>query len=119
MQYTILLNKNEKTREIEAQEQARFIKSVLEALEVPIEWNPEEPLTIEKKIELRKAFATYNINIISDNDGGLKILANNERIGEWYKCGYKLKNDPKQEDRSKKLYLEMTVNFWTIFENNE
>jgi len=118
MRYTILLNKNEKTRDIEAQEQARFVKSILEALEVPIEWNPEEPLSVDSKIGFRKALGVYNINIISDIDGGMKVYVHDDLIGEWYKCSYKLKKDSAQMNPTKKLYLEMTVNFWTIFENN-
>lgn len=119
MRYTILLDKNEKTKEVETQEQARFVKSILEALEVPIEWNPEEPFSVEEKLKLRKSLSSYNINIIGDTDGGLKIFVKDELIGEWYKCSYKLKQDYAQIDPAKKLYLEMIVNFWTTFENNK
>lgn len=119
MRYTILLNKNENTRNIEAQEQSRFVKSILEALEVPIAWNPEEPLSIDSKIELRKSLATYNINIINDIDGGMKVYVHDDLIGEWKKATYKLKKDPSQIDPSKRLYLEMTVNFWTTFEESQ
>jgi hypothetical protein len=119
MRYTILLNKNENTKNVEAQEQARFVKSILEALEVPIAWDSEEPLSVDGKIELRKSLAVYNINIISDIDGGMKVYVHDDLIGEWYKCSYKLKKDSTQMNPAKKLYLEMTVNFWTIFENNE
>src|SRR5277367_5279809 len=118
MQYIILLSKNEKTKDVEAQEQARFVKSIFEALEVPIEWNPDEPHSIEDKMKLRKSLSTYGINIISDIEGGLKVFVNTDLIGEWYKCSYKLKQDPSQIDPAKKLYLEMTVNFWTTFEKN-
>ena len=119
MRYTILLDKNENTKEIEAQEQARFVKTILEALEVPIDWDPDEPLSVDGKLKLRKSLATYNINIVSDIDGGLKVFVNNDVIGEWYKCSYKFKKDASQVDPHKKLYLEMSVNFWTIFEKNE
>lgn len=119
MRYTILLDKNEKTKDIEAQEQSRFIKTVLEALDVQIEFNPNEPLTIESKMALRKSFTDYKINVIDDMDGGLKIFVSNDLIGEWYKCGYKLKQDPSQLDPKKRLYLEMSVHFWMIFENTE
>lgn len=119
MRYTILLNKDEKTKEVETQEQARFLKAIFEALGVPIEWNTDEPLSIEERLRLRKLFEQYNINVISDSDGGLKVFANAELIGEWFKCSYKLKKDPAQMDPRKKLYLEMQVNFWTTFEKNE
>lgn len=116
MRYTILLDNSEKIREVETQEQARFIRSLLDALEVPIEWNPDEQLTVESKIQFKKSLNIYNINVIDDADGGLKVYVNNEMIGEWIKCKYKLKEDPSQLDSNKKLYLEMNVNFWSIFE---
>jgi hypothetical protein len=117
MQYNILLVKNEDKQEVEILEQSRFLKSLLEALEVPIIWNPEEPLSIDAKLKLRKSLNTYNINVIDDMDGGLKVFVDSDLIGEWYKCSYKLKEDLTQTDPRKKLYLEMSVNFWTIFEN--
>lgn len=119
MRYTILLDKNEKTQDIEVQEQARFVKSLLEALEVPIKWNPEEPFSIDSKIEFRKSLGAYNINIINDNDGGMKVFVKDNLIGEWFKCSYKLKKDSTQINPNKQLYLEMLVNFWTTFESGE
>jgi hypothetical protein len=116
MQYTILLDKNEKTREVEAQEQSRFIKAVMEALEVPVEWNCDEPLTVSKKIELKKVFAANKINVIDDMDGGIKVFVGNEIVAEWKKCAFKLKIDKTKIDPNKQLYLEMYVNFWTSFE---
>ena len=119
MRYTILLSKNEKTKEIEAQEQSRFVKSIFEALEIPIEWNPDEPHTIDDKIKLRAAINQYSINIISDIDGGLKIFVKSDLIAEWKKARYVLKNDPAQIDPSKRLYLEMHVSFWSAFEETD
>jgi hypothetical protein len=117
MRYTILLDKNEDTKEVEAQEQARFVKTIIEALEVPIDWEPDEPFTIENKLKWRKDLATYNINVISDIDGGLKIYVNSDLIAEWYKCKYKFKKDSSNIDPNKRLYLEMLIDFWSIFEN--
>lgn len=117
MEYQILLSKNENTKEVESQEQARFIKSVLEALEVPIEFDPEEPLSIADHQRLRKSFKEFNIHIINDSDGGIKITVGDDLIAEWYKSTYKLKKDLSQRDRRDVLYLEMTVKFWTIFED--
>lgn len=118
MRYTILLNRNENKQEIEAQEQSRFVKTILEALEIPVLLNPDEPLSIIDKIKLRKSLETYNISIISDFNDGMKVFANNELIGEWYKISYKLKKDDKQLNLDKKVYLEATMSFWTAFEKD-
>jgi hypothetical protein len=116
MQYTILLDNRENTKAVESQEQARFIKTILESLQVPIEWNPDDILTVESKMKLRKSLEAYSINILNDTDGGLKIFANKDLIGDWYKPNYILKQDNKQIDPNKRLYMEMHINFWTVFE---
>jgi len=116
MRYTILLNRDEKTKAIEAQEQTRFVKAVLEALDVPIQLEPDEHFTVESKATFRKSLAIYSINIISDIDGGLKIYAKDELIAEWHKPQYKLKSDRSQIDPNKRLYYEMSVDMWSIFE---
>jgi hypothetical protein len=117
MRYTILLNKNEKTKEIEAQEQSRFVKSIFEALEIPVEFNPDEPYSIDDRLRLRSSLNSYNINIIGDIDGGLKIFVKTDLIAEWKKPHYVLKIDGSQIDPNKKLYLEMHINFWSVFES--
>jgi hypothetical protein len=119
VQYSILLSRSEDTKAVEGQEQSRFIKSVLEALEVPIEYDPDEPLTIEMRQKLRQSFKEFNIHVINDMDGGLKISVGDDLIAEWYKSTYKLKQDLSQKDPQDRLYLEMTVNFWTVFEDFE
>lgn len=116
MQYTILLDKHENTKDVERQEQARFIKTVLDSLDVPIDWNPDESLTITSKLKLRQTLEMYNIHILDDTDSGIKIFVNRDLIGDWSKPHYILKTDYSQIDPNKKLYLEMNINFWTIFE---
>ncbi len=111
-----MLSRDEDTKAVEGQEQSRFIKSILEALEVPIEFEPDELLSVENHQRLRKAFKEFNIHIIDDMDGGVKISIGDGLIAEWYKSTYKLKKDLSQRDPRDRLYLEMAVNFWSIFE---
>lgn len=116
MEYCILLNRNEDTKSVEGQEQSRFIKSILEALEVPIEFNPDEALSIENRQKLRHHFKEFNLHIIDDINGGIKVYVGEDLIGEWYKSTYKLKQDLTQKHHQDRLFLEMLVKFWTIFE---
>lgn len=118
MRYKILLDRHEDTRLAEAQEQARFIKTIFEALDLPIEYNPDEPLTVESKIALKTQLDKYRMNIIDNLDGGIKVYVEDEVIGEWHKCKYKMKEDPAQRDRKKRYYTEMEVFFETIFEGH-
>src|SRR5271165_299942 len=109
MRYTILLKRNENTKNIEMQEQSRFIKTILEALEVGIDYKSEEPLSIEDKVKMRKSLEFYGITIIEIFDGSLKIFAEKELIAEWKKPTYKLKQDFSQVDPKNKLYMEMNI----------
>ena len=63
MEYKILLDRNEKTSQIEAEEQTRFVISVIEALEIPFEWDSNEPFTIFDKVQLRKIFWSFRNNV--------------------------------------------------------
>lgn len=121
MRYKILLDRNEDTRLAEAQEQARFIKTIFESLEIPIDYNPDEPLTVESKLALKEQLDKYRISVIDNLDGGIKIYVEKEVVGEWHKSTYKLKEDTAQIDRKKRFYKEMEVWFEHIFEgpNNE
>jgi hypothetical protein len=114
-----MLSRSEDTKAVESQEQSRFIKSVLEALEVPIDFEPDEPLSVVEHQRLRQAFKEFNIHVIDDVDGGIKITIGDDLIAEWYKSTYKLKQDSSQPNAQDRLYLEMTVNFWTIFEDSD
>jgi hypothetical protein len=116
MQYTILLGKNENLHEIEAQEQARFIKSLLESTPAKITVDPEFMSSVDDKAKFRKELEHYRINIIDDADGGLKIYCETDLIGVWKKCTYKMKQDLSQTDPKKRLLIEMQVNLWNAFE---
>jgi hypothetical protein len=67
-------------------------------------------------MKLRSILDRYNISIINNNDGELKIYLNNDLIGQWNKPIYKLKQDYKQLDFRKRLYLEMNNTFYSIFD---
>jgi hypothetical protein len=121
MRATILLNSNENTDRIEDEEKTRFVRSILEMLELPIDdlWEENGDLSIESKIKFRSLLATYNIQIIDSIEGELQIYCDGETIGRWNKCEYVLKKDLKQKDPAKKLYLEMKTDCWSIFDNIE
>lgn len=119
MKGIILLNSNENTGQVEEEEKSRFVREILETLGLPIEkiWEDDNELTIEGKIKLRSILQTYSVQIIDSLDGELQIYHEDQVIGEWKKCQYVLKKDPNQRDPKKKLYLEMHIDNWSIFEN--
>ena len=115
----ILLNASENTKQVEEEEKARFVKSVLEEVGIPLVnvWDDADSLTIENKIKLRNVLSSFGVNIIDDLDGGLQVYIDREMVAEWKKPTYKLCRDHNQIDRKKQLYLEMTTKSWSVFEN--
>lgn len=121
MKNVILLNSNENTKQVEEEEKTRFVRSILESIGLPIEdiWDEDGQLSVENKIKLRSILSSYSVQVIENYDGELQIFADHQLIGEWKKCEYVLKKDLSEIDPSKKLYLEMHVNYWSVFENTE
>src|ERR1700677_1033317 len=95
----ILLSCKENTAQVEAEEQSRFVRTVLETfidkLPTPISnlWDENEHLSVENKIKLRSILSEYSIQIIDDGGGGLQVYCEDVKIGEWKKCEYTLKKD--------------------------
>jgi hypothetical protein len=121
MKGTILLNYDDNTKQVEDEEKTRFLKTLLEQMGVPITdfWTVDTLLSIDQKIKLRGILATYAIQVIDDLDGHMQVYVESEKVGEWNKCTYKLKRDLRQLDPRKQLYLEMEVDCWTIFEEEQ
>lgn len=116
MEYTVLLNTTDNRREIESEEQTRFIISIVEALDIPFEWDSNEKFGVLDRIRLRKALAQYNVSVTDDLDGGVKIYLDREKIAEWYPVTWCLKEDLTQIDRKKRLFIEMKCRFSSMFE---
>jgi hypothetical protein len=128
MQGTILLNYSENTRMVEAEERFRFLRGILEQCfentdvldQVQDIWGDTEgELSTLQKIKLRTLLTQYSIQMIDDNDGGLKLYLDRELIGNWKKPKYVLKRDPAEFDRKKQFFLEMKIDFWSMFDNEE
>ena len=117
MKGTILLNYDENTRKVEDEEKSRFLRGILQEMGVPIEefWTSDEPLNIEQRMQLRKLLTAYGINVI-DNYEHMIISVGGEKVAEFSKPLYKLKKDHSQNTPNKQLYLEMEINCWSLFE---
>lgn len=121
MESVILLNSNENTRQVEEEEKNRFVQHILQTIGLPLDdiWDNEGNLSLEGKIKLRNLLNVYGVQLIGTSDGELQIFAEGEMIAEWKKPTYILKRDLSQIDPKKKLYLQMHVNYYSIFEGQE
>jgi hypothetical protein len=125
MRATILLNHTDNTRQVEDEEKTRFLRSILEESGVPIQdfWTQDGPLSIEQRIKLRGILLMYGIQIIDDLDGHMQIWMSadgeKQKVAEFFKPTYKLKLDLNELDRKKRPYLEMSINCWSLFDEDE
>ena len=127
MKGTILLSYSENTHQVEEEEKARFLREILlqsfENTEVVFQiqniWGSDGVLSTDQKVKLRGILTTYGIQVIDDFDGHMQIFIEDELIGEWFKCTYKLKRDLRVTDPRKRIYLEMEVNCWSHFDPPE
>jgi hypothetical protein len=121
MKATLLLNHDENTQKVEEEEKTRFLKGILEEMGMPIQefWTNDGPLSVDQRIKLRGILATYGVQVIDNLDGHMQIYVEGEKVAEWFKPTYKLKRDLRQIDPRKQLYLEMEVNLWSLFEEQE
>lgn len=110
MKYKILLNVTEDTHQVEEEEKLKFLRVILETLEVPLDfWDPEEPFSFEIKNKLQNEILNYNIEVLDQKGGELEIYKQKELIAKFYKPIYKIKTNLKEINPRKKLYLEMEV----------
>jgi hypothetical protein len=121
MKGTILLNYDADVRREAEIERHRFLKELLDQMGVPVTefWTSDGLLSIQEKIKLREILLTYSVQVIDDLDGHMQVYVEDELVGEWHKCNYKIKRDLRQRDPRKQLFIEMEVNCWSLFEETE
>ena len=110
----------EDAKRTEDEERSIFIRGVLEKMGVPLEdvW-PNTQLTIDDKIKLRDLLQKLEVEIIDDRDRGCKVYHQDTLLGEWFKPRFILREDKKARTLAKKLYYEMIIKTFSVFELQE
>jgi len=121
MKGKILLNYDEDIKKVEQEEQDRFLRDLLGQMGFPIDefWASGESLNINQRMRLRAMLPEFHVKIYDDLDGHVQVYVDNTLVGEWFKSTYKLKRDLRELDPRKQVYIEMEVNFWTTFEEQQ
>lgn len=116
-------------REVEQEWQWEFVFYVLSSLGIPDELLEEcvpeeggfEDIKANHKIRLRKHMDTFDVTIVDDKDGGIRIYVYNDEqhimVAEWKKCKFIYKEDLNALDPAKKVYIEVHGDTWTIFDD--
>jgi hypothetical protein len=105
---------------IEEEERNLFVRGILEAMGVPLEeaW-PDISLSVEQKIKLRGLLGKLEMEIIDDGDRGYTIYHQNTKLAEWFKPRFILREDKGARILNKKLYYEMVIKTWSVFDQQE
>jgi hypothetical protein len=110
----------EDCRAIEDEERDIFLRGILEQLGVPLDdvW-PDVSLTVEQKVKLRSLLAKLDLEIVYDGDRGYSIYHQDTKLAEWFKPRVLLREDKKARSFGKKLYYEMVIETWSMYDQQE
>lgn len=120
MKSELLINR-EDILSTEAEERYRFIRQNFIAIGLDTPANPISEILpenfsefdLEKKIKFRKLCQDYQLTL-QERDGGFILYLNQEQIAEWKKPYYELRTDPNALTVSKRLYVAMHLEFYSL-----
>jgi hypothetical protein len=117
MKFTFYINR-EDAKTVEEEERHNFLRSILTSIGIPFEdiWPEDAEITNKIKIELRSLLQKYDITILDKADKSTDIYVDKDLIGQWKRPTYKLKHDASQIVHSKKVFLEMTIEYESVFD---
>lgn len=116
---SIYIDKEDASK-VEQEERNIFLRSILEEIGVPLEdvW-PDIELTVERKIKLRNLLGKLDIEIVDDGDRGYQIWHEKNKLAEWFKPRFILRQDIEAKTFSKRFYYEMVIKTWSIYDKEE
>jgi hypothetical protein len=105
---------------VEEEERNMFLRSVLEEVGVPLEdvW-PDICLTVDQKIKMRGLLGKLDIEIVDDGDRGYQVWHEKTKLAEWFKPRFILREDMEARTFTKRLYYEMVIKTWSVYDNQE
>jgi hypothetical protein len=117
MNKVILLNKNDASI---GEEEAKyeFLKFNLLSMGLPVaEYLPEtyDNFTVNFRIKLRETLFKYQV-FIKEIGKEMQIWVDNKLIAEWKRPKFVLKCDGEEINPSKRLYLEMHLDYYSSLE---
>jgi len=106
------------------EEKLQFIVFVLESMGVDLEGCFPETLnqkeiTVEHRIKLKEILEKYNISIINNKDKTFDVFLEKDKIASWFKHWVELKKDFSEIDPKRRIYVEIHLECWSVFEEKE
>ena len=122
----IILSNVDNFRQVEEEAKYDFTIYVLQHLGIPeeslAECFPEEgfeKFSAQDKIKLRSLLRKFDVTIIEEQYGEMKIYVEKDLVAHWKKSHHILKRDDSILRREDRLYTEIHTEFWTIFDTEE
>jgi hypothetical protein len=120
MEYIIQCNFDLKEiNSIIEEEKYNFVRKIFELCSLPVdEFMPEnfEDFDVEKHQELRAKLETYNISILNYRFKEFEIYLENDLIAKFFHPQYSLRRDLLAKEKSKKIFAEVAIKNWSVFE---
>lgn len=122
---SVLLDR-EDIKKTEKEEKYLFIFSILEKIGLPSEelqeCFPEDLLEsdkIEYRLALKKLSSKYNLDIVQEVGTGVKIFVEEQLVAELKPPRWQLHRDLAAKQRNKQFYVEMFIETWSVFDEEE
>ena len=114
--YSIYIDR-EDVKVVEDEEKNMFVKNILDEIGIDYQkvW-PTKTLNVKQKVKLRKLFEDFDIDIL-EHGKELLVYVGDDLIAEWKTPKYILRTDPKARRANKRMYYEMIVTYWTLFDD--
>jgi len=102
---------SEDKQSFEKEEKNKFLKSILEALELNVSSLFDQD-TIDNKIKIKEILKKNNLKVLDEDD--FVVYFENKEIARMIKPFYKIKKDLSEIDRKNQIYIEAVIEFNTI-----
>jgi hypothetical protein len=106
------------------EERLQFIFYILESMGVPLEGcfpeslNPSE-ITVDHRVKMKDVLDKYNISFVDYKDKTFDIYLEKDKVATWSKPWVELKKDFSEINPKKRIYVEIHLECWSIFEKSE
>lgn len=115
---TVILVDRHKAKDVENEEKAKWLRSILEQINVPLDNWPAIP-SMDNLRKMRVLLKSLSIDIIDDSDEGLDVYWNDKLIAEWKRPRYVLRENKKERDPQFRFYFEMHLKCRDVFNKEE
>jgi hypothetical protein len=130
MKYSVITNYDIKSISSAIEEEKlQFLVFVLDSMGINLDGCFPDPLdpklvTVDHRTKLRDILEKYNILIVDNKDKTFDIYLEKDKIASWKKHWVELKKDFSEIDPKKKIYVNINLECWSVFEqikdeNNE